>query len=174
MVILITGCSSSPGVVSCPPSHCQLLDSKFYRYHDPVVAHLYSDQEAYDLIVLSGGTADPMGSDPWVLKLQDFLRTTVDYYPQQKIVGVSWGHQTICVAFRGAVGRMDVAEIGVTRMKLTEEGCKMFLLNAVLHHHQFHRREIKVPAQGFVRLAEQHKAFLNDTNTIPRSKDTPI
>jgi hypothetical protein len=34
---------------------------------------------------------------------------------------------------------MDAAEIGAIRMKLTEEGCKMFPLNAVLHLHHFHR-----------------------------------
>jgi GMP synthase-like glutamine amidotransferase len=135
-------------------------------FFNPVVAQLYPDPETFDLIVLSGGTAGPMGSDSWVLKLQDFLRTTIDCYPQQKIVRVSWGHQTICVAFRGVVGSMDAAEIGITRMKLTEEGCKMFPRNAVLHLHQFYRREIKVPAQGFVPLAEEHEAFLNHTNTI--------
>ena len=126
----------------------------------------YPDPEKYDLIVLGGGTADPMGSDPWVLSLQDFLRTTVDCYPAQKIVGLGWGHQAICVAFGGATGYMAAAEIGVTRTDWNEEGRKMFPGSIKLYLHEFHRREIKYPAKGFVPLAEGNKAFINATNTI--------
>ncbi|KAH8747549.1 hypothetical protein BGZ57DRAFT_935602 [Hyaloscypha finlandica] len=85
-------------------------------FFNPVVAQLYPDPETYDLIVLSGGTADPMGSDPWIPKPQDFLGTTADCYPQQKIVWVPWGHKAIYVAFGEVVGSMDAAEIGVSRM----------------------------------------------------------
>src|ERR1700759_1664679 len=64
-------------------------DTKTDFFNPSDVEH-YPDPEEYDLIVLSGGTADPMGSDPWVLKLQEFIRATVDCYPQQKIVGICW------------------------------------------------------------------------------------
>jgi GMP synthase-like glutamine amidotransferase len=137
-------------------------------FFDPVVAQVYPDPSKYDLIVLSGGSADPMGSDPWVLKLQEFLRTTVANHPKQKMVGVCWGHQTICVAFGGVVGSMDAAEIGVTRVQLTMEGSNMFSCvdKRSMRIHEFHRREIKVPPMGFIPLAEGNQAFLNESDTI--------
>src|ERR1700712_4049769 len=54
---------------SCPP----IID-----FYDPIITQQYPDPVGYDLIILSGGTADPMGHDPWVLKLQKFLRKTVN------------------------------------------------------------------------------------------------
>ena len=84
-------------------------------FFDPIQAQIYPDAKDYDLIVLSGGTADPMGSDPWVLKLQEWIRKTVDQYPQQKMMGVCWGHQTLCVTFGGVVGGMGAAEVRPTR-----------------------------------------------------------
>ena len=95
-------------------------------FFDPIVAQIHPDPSKYDLIVLSGGTADPMGTDPWVLKLQEYLRRTVKDFPKQKIVGISWGHQTICVAFGGTIRKMAAAEIGVTPTQLTNDGLKVF------------------------------------------------
>jgi len=137
-------------------------------FFDPVVAQVHPDPSKYDLIVLSGGTADPMGADPWVLKLQEFLRTTINDHPKQKIAGICWGHQTICVALGGIVGSIDAAEIGVTRIALTKAGSKMFPFAecGCIQIHEFHRREIKVPAKGFMPLAEGNQAFLSELNTI--------
>jgi GMP synthase-like glutamine amidotransferase len=144
-------------------------------FFDPVVAQVHPDRSNYDLIVLSGGTADPMGSDPWVLKLQAFLRAAIKDYPKQKMVGICWGHQTICAALGGTVGRMDAAEIGVTRIELTKAGSEMFPFanNGGMQIHEFHRREIKVPAKGFIPLAEGNQAFLSGTNTIVTFKGHP-
>jgi GMP synthase-like glutamine amidotransferase len=80
-------------------------------FYDPIKAQVYPDPASYDLIVLSGGTADPSGSDPWVLKVQGFLRRTVEVWPKQKMMGVCWGHQTICITFGGVVGAMDKSEV---------------------------------------------------------------
>lgn len=138
------------------------------NFFDPIVAQLYPDPSKYDLIVLSGGTADPMGLDPWVLKMHTFLRATVQDYPKQKIVGICWGHQTICVAFGGSVGNMDGPEIGVTQVDLTVDGLKMFpfATDEHLHIHEFHRRDIKTPANGFMPLAKENQSFLNEANSI--------
>lgn len=77
-------------------------------FFDPIEAQMYPEPAQYDLIVLTGGTADAMAKDiPWVLKMQDFLRKTVEECPTQKIVGICWGHQTINIAFGGVVGPMD-------------------------------------------------------------------
>lgn len=138
-------------------------------FYDPIVAQIYPDPARYDLIVLSGGTADPMGSEPWVLKLQDYLRETVQNFPRQKIVGICWGHQTICVSFGGRVEGMLAAEVGVTPLTLTAEGRKMFPLaagNGTVWLHEFHGREIRVPANGFVPLMEGSQAFRSGDNNI--------
>jgi GMP synthase-like glutamine amidotransferase len=137
-------------------------------FFDPVVTQIHPDPSKYDLIVLSGGTVDPMGSDPWVLKLQGFLRSTIKDHPKQKMVGICWGHQTICVALGGTVGSMDAAEIGVRQINLTDEGTKMFPFAKGGHAkiHEFHRREIKVPPEGFDSLAEGNQVFLSETDTV--------
>ncbi|CZR60578.1 uncharacterized protein PAC_10474 [Phialocephala subalpina] len=137
-------------------------------FYDPIVAQIHPDPNAYDLIVLSGGTADPMGSDPWVLKLQNYLRTTVAEQPKQKIVGICWGHQTISASFGGKVGNMEGPEIGVHTIILTPKGKEMFPFasNGKLQIHEFHRREIKSPAEEFVALAEGNQSFVNKANTI--------
>lgn len=77
-------------------------------FFDPIEAQMYPEPGQYDLIVLTGGTADAMAKDiPWVLKMQDFLRKTAKECPTQKIVGICWGHQTIHIAFGGLVGPME-------------------------------------------------------------------
>ena len=138
-------------------------------FFDPIIAQTYPNPADYDLIVLSGGTADPMGSQPWVLKMQEFLRSTARDYPQRKMVGICWGHQTMCVAFGGVVGnREEGAEIGVTEIELMDEGRKMLEIQdeGKLQMHEFHRREIKAPAKGFVELAEGRQMFMNERKTI--------
>jgi GMP synthase-like glutamine amidotransferase len=156
----ITSASSLSKSPSPPPT----ID-----FYDPIIAQTYPDPSQYDLIVLSGGTADPMGSDPWVLKTQDFLRTTVKEWPERKLVGICWGHQTMCVAFGGKVGnREGGAEIGVTTLQLTPEGQKLlgFAEQGKVNMHEYHRREIKVRAEGFVELAEGNQMFMNEKKTI--------
>lgn len=81
-------------------------------FFDPIEAQTYPDPAAYDLIVLSGGSVDPMSKEPWVLRMQEFLQSTVKDFPRKKIVGICWGHQTIAVAFGGVVGGIHKAEVG--------------------------------------------------------------
>lgn len=144
------------------------LSPPIIDFYDPIIAQQHPDPAEYDLIVLSGGTADPMGHDPWVLKLQKYLRKTVSEYPKQKLVGICWGHQTISVTFGGVVENMPGPELGVTQIDLTSEGKKMFPFtkDAHLRIHEFHRRQIEVPAKGFRALAKGNQSFLNETNTI--------
>ncbi|KAJ4365978.1 hypothetical protein N0V95_000355 [Ascochyta clinopodiicola] len=88
-------------------------------FFDPIEAQTYPQPGEYDLIVLSGGTADVMAKDiPWILKLQDFLRTTGEKFPTQKIVGICWGHEMIHIVFGGLVGPMDGFEPEVAEVTL--------------------------------------------------------
>lgn len=106
----------------------------------------------------------------WVLKMQKFIRTTVEQYPKKKIVGICWGHQTIGVAFGATVGNLPILEIGVKSIPLTDAGKKMFpfAIGGVLEMHEYHRREIQTPAKGFIPLAgtKGNQSFVNEANTI--------
>jgi len=138
-------------------------------FYDPIDAQIYPDPSKYDLIVLSGGTVDPMSKEPWVVKMQEFLRTTVREHPRQKLMGICWGHQTIAVAFGGIVGGIDKAEIGVHAIPLTPAGSAFFISLPSPDHfniHEYHRREVKTPGKGFIALAEGNQAFINADNTI--------
>jgi GMP synthase-like glutamine amidotransferase len=160
---------SFTSALAAAASSIESLSTPAVDFYDPIIAQAHPDPNTYDLIVLSGGTADPMGSDPWVLKLRTYIRNTVADYPKQKIVGICWGHQTTSVTFGGIVSSMDGPEIGVHQITLTPEGKKMFPFAAEkgkLNIHEFHRRDIKSVSDGFVALAEGNQSFVNKANTI--------
>jgi GMP synthase-like glutamine amidotransferase len=142
-------------------------------FFDPIEAQTYPEPGQYNLIVLSGGVADAMAKDiPWILKMQEFLKTTIETCPTQKIVGICWGHQTVHIAFGGVVGPMDSNEfeIGVTPIILTSTGSSFYSSylpsTEGYNIHQFHEMEVKTPGKGFIALAENHQSFVNEANTI--------
>lgn len=78
------------------------------EFFDPMKLH-YPDVESghYDLIILSGGTEDPMGDAPWVENEVSWIQETTKNWPKQKMMGICWGHQILCRAFGGKVERME-------------------------------------------------------------------
>lgn len=106
---------------ACPSAH---LD-----FFDPIDAQEYpADCGAdYDLIILSGGTADINAPEPWVLKMLDFVRECVRRRAETggkgapKMMGFCWGHQAVHVALGG---RME--------MRSDEEGPEVSLLLSFL------------------------------------------
>lgn len=83
------------------------------HFYDPIVAQSYPDPAYYDLIILSGGTADVRNPEPWVEKMLAFIRHVVQSFPEKKMVGICWGHQAICAALGGTVTVMEEPEVGV-------------------------------------------------------------
>lgn len=89
---------------------------------DPVLAQEYPDPEDYDLVVLSGGSADPRSSEPWVLKMMDFIREVTEE-TSVKLLGICWGHQAIAQALGGRIETMKGGPVGdVKTIDLTPEG----------------------------------------------------
>lgn len=84
------------------------------HFYDPIIAQSYPDPSYYDLIILSGGTADVRDPEPWVEKMLAFIRYLAENFPEKKMVGICWGHQAICAALGGTVRAMEQPEVGVS------------------------------------------------------------
>ncbi|KAH0428106.1 hypothetical protein CcaCcLH18_09234 [Colletotrichum camelliae] len=148
----------------------RISPESIFDFYDPINAQVYPDVSKYDLIVLSGGNVFVMDEIPWVLKMRDFLKSTVASHPEKKIMGICWGHQIINVALGGTAKEMSSADVGVHTIPLTERGSEFFgdslLKSGQINIQQFHKRDIDTPAEGFLPLAENNEAFVNTTNTI--------
>ncbi|KAF2085211.1 copper/iron-regulated glutamine amidotransferase [Saccharata proteae CBS 121410] len=141
-------------------------------FFDPIEAHDYPIAQSYDAIILSGGTADIITPEPWVLKLLEFVRQTVAS-SKTKLVGICWGHQAINVALGGRIAEMEERgekpELGIRTVQLTEEGAAFFPFTdgeKAFDMHQFHRLEVVEPAPGLIPLVNHNQSFKSADNRI--------
>ena len=84
-------------------SFTEIAPTAQLQFFDPYAKQEYPDPSNFDLIILSGGKADASASDPWILKMLDFVRSTVRDSPATKILGICWGHQALIRALGGEV-----------------------------------------------------------------------
>ncbi|KAK7984789.1 copper/iron-regulated glutamine amidotransferase [Apiospora saccharicola] len=129
----------------------------------------FPEPSQFDLIVMAGANVDPRASWDFVLEIHGFIRTIVAQYPDKKVVGICWGHQTISRVFGADILDMDVPEMGVTSINLTKQGRKFFphaAATGVVRLQQHHRREVAAAPARFTPLAHGSQIFLNDNNTI--------
>ncbi|XP_010268451.1 PREDICTED: gamma-glutamyl peptidase 3-like [Nelumbo nucifera] len=71
----------------------------------------------YHGFVITGSPFDAHGNDPWVLRLC-FLIQTLEAM-QKKLLGICFGHQVLCRALGGMVGRAHTGwDIGVRKVKI--------------------------------------------------------
>ncbi|KAF5184509.1 Gamma-glutamyl peptidase [Thalictrum thalictroides] len=74
----------------------------------------------YHGFVVSGSPFDAFGNDLWILKLC-FLLQTLDAM-EKKVLGICFGHQILCRALGGKIGRSyDGWDIGLRKVKLVDD-----------------------------------------------------
>ncbi len=71
----------------------------------------FPDPNAFDLIVIGGGNADPRKKHQWILCVHHFILDVVASHPRKKLCGICWGHQTISMLFGGEVVDMEMPEV---------------------------------------------------------------
>ncbi|KAK0622339.1 class I glutamine amidotransferase-like protein [Immersiella caudata] len=139
----------------------------FYPAED---ATSFPDPALFDLIVIGGGNADPRKRHPWILRVHRFILEVVEKWPGKKMLGICWGHQTICMLFGGGVEDMEGPEMGVTEAKLTLAGSRFMeggpRKDGLVKLQQHHRRRVGKAPRGFTELLAGNQAFLSHNNAI--------
>ncbi|KAJ8768055.1 hypothetical protein K2173_020995 [Erythroxylum novogranatense] len=91
----------------------------FYR----VVEGEFPDKdelEKYDGFVVSGSPYDSYGNDDWILQLCLLLQTL--NIMKKKVLGVCFGHQILCRALGGKVGKARTGwDVGLRRVELVKD-----------------------------------------------------
>ncbi|KAK4754960.1 hypothetical protein SAY87_008717 [Trapa incisa] len=97
--------------------------------------------DKYDGFVVSGSPYDAYGDDCWILKLCYLLQTLCAM--EKKVLGVCFGHQVLCRAFGGKVGKSYTGwDIGLRRVSIVKD-C---LLNDLMEVDEFDDPEpVEVP-----------------------------
>ncbi|KAF8407301.1 hypothetical protein HHK36_006428 [Tetracentron sinense] len=79
-----------------------------------------NDLQNYHGFVISGSPFDAYGNDLWILRLC-FLLQTLDAM-EKKVLGICFGHQVLCRALGGKVGRAYSGwDIGLRKVKMVED-----------------------------------------------------
>ncbi|XP_044470844.1 gamma-glutamyl peptidase 5-like [Mangifera indica] len=79
-----------------------------------------NELKKYDGFVVSGSPYDAYGNDYWILKLC-FLLQTLDSL-KKKVLGICFGHQVLCRALGGKVGKAYTGwDIGLRRVRMVRD-----------------------------------------------------
>ncbi|KAH8897536.1 class I glutamine amidotransferase-like protein [Thozetella sp. PMI_491] len=158
----------------------ELIPGSAVEFFNPPVQGTFPDissSNAYDLIVVGGGTYIPDTSSPWLKKLIEFLQVLVGERVQQKAVAICLGHQMISTTFGGELGYLPAPELGVTEIQLTEGGREFFSRfleptsslareSSALHIHEFHQRKVTRIPTGFTVLAADNQILLSNSENV--------
>ncbi|KAH9806242.1 gamma-glutamyl peptidase 3 [Citrus sinensis] len=80
----------------------------------------FNELHKYDGFVISGSPYDAYGNDNWILKLC-FMLQTLDAM-QKKVLGICFGHQVLCRALGGKVGKAYTGwDIGLRRVRIVND-----------------------------------------------------
>ncbi|KAL2458220.1 Class I glutamine amidotransferase-like superfamily protein [Abeliophyllum distichum] len=77
------------------------------------------DLQNYEGFVISGSPHDAYGDEYWILELCFLLQTL--FAMQKKVLGICFGHQVLCRALGGKVGKAYSGwDIGIRKVRFTE------------------------------------------------------
>lgn len=94
-----------------------------------------NELETYDGFIVSGSPFDAYGNEDWILELCLLLQT-LDAM-QKKILGICFGHQVLCRALGGKVGRSPTGwDIGLREIKIDNEEYLSSQLNLENFNHE--------------------------------------
>ncbi|QSZ28762.1 hypothetical protein DSL72_003267 [Monilinia vaccinii-corymbosi] len=106
--------------------------------YDVVTAQEYPSLSSIDAVLISGSRHTSFDSDPWILKLVEFVKSVLAQ-DRVKIVAVCFGHQIVGRALGVQVGRSDKGwEVSLMPAELTEKGKELFGLDR-LNLFQMHK-----------------------------------
>jgi GMP synthase-like glutamine amidotransferase len=78
------------------------------------------DLASYDGFVVSGSPHDAQGDDPWILRLCALVQTV--HAMRKRVLGICFGHQVLCRALGGRVGRARNGwDIGVRKVTFSPD-----------------------------------------------------
>lgn len=114
----------------------------------------YPDPSEIDAILISGSKHNAFDSDPWILRLVEYVRTALEG-GRIRAVGVCFGHQIIGRALGVEVKRSELGwEVAVVDVDLTPKGKELFgLETSRLRIHQMHRDIVVDNPPGSTSLA---------------------
>ncbi|KAK9275944.1 hypothetical protein L1049_023219 [Liquidambar formosana] len=79
-----------------------------------------NELQNYDGFVVSGSPYDAYGNDYWILKLCSLLQILDER--EMKVLGICFGHQVLCRALGGKVGKASTGwDIGIRKVRMVKD-----------------------------------------------------
>ncbi len=114
---------------------------------------LPASPDPFDQVIVSGSKTSAMEDAPWVFKLHDFIRRTLD--AGKPFLGVCYGHQSLVRALGGkeTVRKAAQSEYGWTSIEVVESSPLMEGLSRSFYTYSSHEDEVASLPSGLKRLA---------------------
>ncbi|XP_057422401.1 gamma-glutamyl peptidase 5-like [Lotus japonicus] len=121
----------------------------------------FNELHKYDGFVITGSSNDAFGNDYWILKLC-FMLQILDAM-EKKVLGICFGHQVLCRALGGRVGRSNAGwDIGIRQVHFVKDLVPYSYLNqhempASLNIVELHQDEVYEIPLGAEVIASSNK-----------------
>jgi len=114
---------------------------------------LPKDLTRFDRVILSGSGTSATEDAPWISKLHDLIRTTIQ--ERKPLLGVCYGHQSLVRALGGKefVRKGQTPEVGWTRVEVLEKNALFEGLPNTFYSFSMHYDEVCQLPKGMKNLA---------------------